>query len=338
MKNLYKLFILIIFIIIILSVNIFNYFKIQKDNEKYVEICSKNIEKYNDPVNPIKDLNNEFTGVINDPKSCYCRMYTRLLPRLLVYKVKNNNKELEFIRPAFNKYIVPTLILEKADAFISYGIANNIDFEYVISDLYKKNLYAYDCGVRKINRNNEYLFFESECVELDKYVLTKIGQVSSGKIHKFGDKLKELNLEDKKIYLKMNIAGAELEVLPDVLKYYKNLTGMSLVIKYDNSNEIIKVEKLLREIEKNFILVARNELPDKRYCDCNYKNKNLATTISLTYINKEYADKKYMPFKQSYNEKSNDKMIYKLGNYITNFDIDWILILAEKIKLLFGES
>lgn len=337
MKILYKILIFIILIIIVLLANIFIYFRTQDNNEKYVEYCSKKNEGHNDPINPNFDLNNEFIGIINEPNSCYCRMYTRLLPRLLVYKVKYNNKDLEFIRPSFNKYFVPTIVLEKADVFISYGIANNIDFEYLISESYKKDLYAFDCGIRSINKKNEYLFFESECIGTDDYILRNIGQISSGKIHKFGEKLKELKLENKKIYLKMNIAGAELRVMQDILKYHKNLIGINLVIKYNNSNEIIEVEKLLKEIENDFVLVSRYELPDKRYCNCKYKNKNLATTLSLMYINKEYVDKKYLPFKQSFNEISNNKNIYKLGNYITDFAVSPMLILSEKIKLLFGE-
>ncbi len=336
MKIFYKVVITIVFIIIILSVNIFNYFKIQENNEKHVEICKEKNENFIDSVGSAKDFNNELPGVINDPKSCYCRMYTRMLPRLLVYKVKNNNKKLEFIRPSRETAIVPTIMLEKADAFISYGIGDDIDFEYVISELYKKNLYLFNCGIRKIDKKNEYIFFESECIESDKYI-TQIGQVSSGRIHKFGNKLKELKLEDKKVYLKMNIAETELEVIPDVIKYHKNLTGITVDIMLNNSNNIIKYEKLLKDIEKNFVLVARNESPIKKYCDCNYKNNYISQIISLTYLNKEYADEKHMPFKQSYNEKSDYKQLYFPGFCLSKFDIDWKLILSEKIKLLFGE-
>ncbi len=149
--------------------------------------------------------------------------------------------------------------------------------------------------------------------------------------------VEKMKLDDKKVYLKIDIAGAELEVIPDIIKYHKNLTGINLVIKYDNSDEIIKVEKLLREVEKNFILVARNELPGKQYCNCNYKNNYLSGVVSLTYINKEYADEKNIPFKQNYNEKKEYKQLYKLGDYMTKFDVNWILILSEKIKLLFGK-
>ena len=334
MKFLNKIAILTVLIFLIILVNIFHYFNVQQKNEEYVDICNKEIENFRDIVN----VNNDIIGVTSHPEGCYCRMYTRLLPRLLVYKVKHNKKELEFIRPSHNEYVVPTLILEKADAFLSYGIADDIDFEYVISSLYKKNLYAYDCGVKSISKKNEYLTFESQCIGLDDYILKNMGHVSSGEIHSLGEKLKELKLENKKIYLKMDIAGAELEIIPDVIKYHKNLTGMNIVIKYDNSAELIKVESLLKDIEKNFVLVARNEMPGKKYCRCNYKNHYLSGVVSLAYINKEFVDKKTMPFKQSYTSNSDYKQLYKLGDYIPKFDIDWILILSEKIKLLFGKS
>ena len=339
MKNLYKIIFSIIFIsTIILSINIVHYFQIQKENEKYVEICKEKIENFGDPLKDTEDINDKFIGVINEPNSCFCRMYTRLLPRLLVYKVKHNKKELEFIRPTHNEYVVPTLILEKADAFISYGMGDDIDFEYVITELYKKNLYSYDCGIRSINLRNKYMFFESECIGLDDYVLREKGQISSEKIHSFGEKLKELKLEDKKIFLKMDIAGAELDVLPDIIKHHKNISGLSVVIRFYDSEKAIKVEKLLKAIEKNFVLVARNELLGKKYCSCNFKKDHIAPRISLTYINKEYVNEKHIPFKQSYHERNNYKQFHSPGFCLYEFKLDWKLTLSEKIKSLFGEN
>ena len=151
----------------------------------------------------------------------------------------------------------------------------------------------------------------------------------------FKKQLKELKLEDKKIYVKINEGISEVDVIPEIIEHYKHITGISFMIRLYNSNQIIELEKLLKQIEKNFILVSRTELSDKKYCDCDYKNKDLATVISLTYINKEYADKKNLPFKQSYNEKTNYKQLYNLGNYIPKFEINWELILSEKIRLLF---
>ena len=154
-----------------------------------------------------------------------------------------------------------------------------------------------------------------------------MGQVSSGKIHSFGEKLKELKLEDKKVFLKMDIAGADLDVMPDILNYHKNLTGFSLVIRLNNPRNIVHYNNLLKDIENNFVLVARNELASKRYCNCDYKNKDLATTISLTYINKEFVDEKYMPLKQNYNENSNYKQLYFPYNYMPKFVITIFIII-----------
>ena len=335
MRFFYKVFFPIIFIIIVVIVaNVFHYFNIQQLNENHVSICANKTESFSTPLDNTDHIENEFVGVINSPKSCYCRMYTLILPRLLVYKVKHNKKDLQFIRPAHNEYVVPTIALENADAFLCYGVGDDINFEYVVSNLYKKNTYAYDCGVRDINKKNEDLFFGSECIGLDDFILKEMGQVSSGKIHSFGEKLKELKLEDKKVFLKMDIAGADLDVMPDILNYHKNLTGFSLVIRLNNPRNIVQYNNLLKDIENNFVLVARNELASKRYCNCDYKNKDLATTISLTYINKEFVDEKYMPLKQNYNENSNYKQLYFPYNYMPKFEINWILILSEKIKSL----
>lgn len=336
MKIFCKIAIVIIFILIILSIYVSNYFIIQQDNEEHTRLCNEKNENFIDLVPQLNSSNNNLIGVINEPNSCYCRMYTHLLPRLLVYKVRHDNQDLKFIRPSRRTYIVPTLVLEKADAFISYGRINDIDFEYVISELYKKNLYLFDCGTKSISKKNQYIFFENECIETDGYV-TQMDKISTGKTHTFKEKLKELKLTNKKIYLKIDIADAALVVLPNILKHYRNITGITLDIVLSNSNNIIKYESLLKEIEKNFVLVARNEGPIKKHCDCKYKNNYMSPIISLTYINKEYVDKKYLPLKQSYNKQTDYKQLYFPGFCLFEFDISWQLILSEKIKSFFGE-
>lgn len=332
-------FVLIIFFYLTISIFYYNYK--QNEYEKAVDYCKKSNESYIDRV-PFSYSNeyDEFVGVISDPDSCYCKMYSRLLPRLLVHKIKIDNKKLDFTRITPNSYILPTEILDKADVFISYGILNDSYFEYIISDLYKKNTYAYDCGVRSIDRTNPNLFFKSECIGTDKYLLYEdFGQKSSGKIHTFGEKIKELGLENKKIFLKMDIAGAEIEVIPDILNYSKNLTGMLLVIRIDNTKKLIKMNELLKAIEKDFVLVVRNQLlfESKVECNCNYTKDSLSVAISLTYINKDLINKDYIPIRQDYSNRKNYKQIGANSSYIPKFNINWILVISEKIKIFFDK-
>ena len=330
----------LIFFFIFLIIKIAFYFYTQNENEKLVKYCNNKNENYKyEILYDFDSKSDEFIGVISNSKSCYCKMYSRLLPRLLINKVKSDNKNLEFMRISNDTYIIPTVVLDKADAFISYGIFDNPSFEDNLSNLYKKNTYAYDCGIRNIEQKNKYLFFGSECIGTDKYILTNIGQVSSKKIHTFGEKLKELNLENKKVFLKIDIAGAEIEVIPDILNYSKNLTGMALVIRLDDTKRLIRMNELLKMIEKDFVLVMRNHLlfETKTGCNCNYTNDNISISLSLTYINKNLVNKNYIPIKQDYSNKENYKQLNNNSIFIPEFYIDWVLVIAEKLRMLYSK-
>ena len=329
-------FLIILFIFIFCIIQILIYAYDQNKNSKSIEYCRNLAEKFDDG---IIDTENPgyYTGRITNPDSCYCKMYNLLLPRFLVYKVKSGNKDLKFIRYSKSIYIVPTVILEKADSIISYGIWGESSFESNVANLYRKNVYAYDCGVRNINKKNPRLFFKSECIGTDKYILTEHGQISSKKVHTFGEKLKELKLENKKIFLKVDIAGAEIEVIPDIVKYADNLTGIALVVRLDDTKIIVKMNELLKMIEKDFVLVARNQLIDecKYGCKCRYISNEISPSVCLTYINKNLVDKKYLPIKQDYHDTKNYIQCFVISPLIPDFNIDWRVVIYEKIKRLF---
>lgn len=350
MKNRVTKIILILLLIIpfVVFVQLVYYFYIQHSNEKAISVCSQTNERCDLNVNIHTDnQQSEFyknsESVFENADSCYCKMYDLLLPRLLVYKVTTDNKPLKFLRVSWDSYIVPITAMEKADAIITYGILNDILFEDNISRIYQKKLYTYDCGVQSIEHltdNNPYITFGSECIGTDNFILKEFGQISSNRVHSFGQKLKELNLENKKVYLKMDIAGAEIEVLPDIVNYSDNLTGMSIVIRAFDTERLIKFNQILKMIEKDFVLVARNGIRAESYSGskCRYVTDEISSVISLTYINKNLVDKKYLPLRQDYHQAEN--YITKNGNYtvMPSFKISGIVPLAERIKGFFNTN
>ncbi|MCR5260974.1 MAG: hypothetical protein K6C94_03975 [Candidatus Gastranaerophilales bacterium] len=331
------LFLLIFSGIITVKTGLYLYNQVQ--NEKSVDYCSKHLEKFVIASNKEKsDVSLKNTNsVVCDKDSCFCKMYDLLLPYLLVYKVKNNGKPLKLIRISWDSYVSPVIALQKADAILSYGIAWDIHYEDKISRFFKKNTYAFDCGISTIDNlltePNPYLFFKSECIGTDKFIVTERGQKSSQKIHTFSQKLKELNLENKKIYLKMDIAGAEIEVLPEILKYADNLTGMSVVIRLESTDRLIKFRDILKQFDKDFILIARNGIRDESVdnCKCAYVKNEFSNAISLTYINKKFADEKHLPLKQTNSEPKEYLQINDIFHAFPEYSIDWEVAAAEKL-------
>jgi len=328
-----------VFFILIFVFKLMLYWYVQHQNGLAFETCKNDKTEITYNTAPKKDgvLYNNTDSVFNNSDSCFCKMYNLLLPELLVYKVKSDNKDLEFVRFSWDSYIIPTIVMEKADFFISYGTAYNILFEDNLSAFYNKRLFAYDCGVDSLDdllENNKNIIFGSECIGTDKFILTNLGQVSSQKIHTLGQKLKELKAEDKKIFMKMDIAGAEIEVIPDIVKYADNLTGISLVIRLDSTDRVAQFKDLIKLFDKDFILVARNGIRGESYqgCKCRYMKGEISNSIALSYINKNLVDKKYLPIRQDYHKNDSFKTIYGLFPSLPPYTIDWEVVVTEKLK------
>lgn len=278
---------------------------------------------------------NVYDGFIN-PASCYARMYRKLIPHFLLYDAKVNGVSLKFVKLGKSKYgtyIIPAYAIQKADAVIGYGIEDDISFEEQTSDIYNKSSYGYDCGVKSIPIKNKKCHFKSECIGTDKYILTWENQTSSKHLHPFGKNITKLGLNGKKYFIKMDIAGAEYDVMDDVLKNSNDITGIALVIHMPTVDKILLADKMLEKIEKNFILVERFSHPNPFL---KLKNANLSypetrgtffENITLSYINKNLVDKYNISWNQN-NLKRIPKNEYKQTIYS---DIEWPVIIKKKL-------
>lgn len=263
---------------------------------KKLMYTEKNID--NNQIFDVFDIYPIFQNPVN--KKNYLKRYNELFPYFLINEAKVNSKPLDFIRLGLKGddgciYIVPKYALEKADAVIGYGIKDVITFEEQYSDIYNKNSYGYDCGIKSIPIKNKKCHFKSECIGTDKNILTSENQISSKHIHSFGENILKLGLNDKKYFVKMDIAGAEINVMDDILKNKDNITGFALAIHLYNTKQISPTIKMLKEIEKNFILVQRNTQPmnvirGKIKFECPSGKGYYSTVMVLSYINKNLID------------------------------------------------
>jgi len=229
--------------------------------------------------------------------SCYCKMYNLLLKRFLIYRVFHNHKPLKLIRESLYTYIVPEIAIQESDAIISYGGTWNLTFENNLSKLYNKQCYIF---------------------EDDKYK----------------DKIKLLASENKKFFIKMDKNVKNQSAILEILKYKNYINGITIQINISNSKQIIDAIKTLNLLEKDFVLVSRNFATYHTYMTskCKYCGYKISKDYILTYINKKYADKKYISLNQDiskpkdYQTKYCDKV-----EYIQPFDIDWRIIITRYI-------
>lgn len=293
---------------------------------------------------------------IKEPKGCYNRMYSLLLPELLIYNVKfKDNRKVEFYAiDSDSSYLVPHFVTKDSDALIGYGVGQTCHFEDNFAKFFQKRTYAFDCAHNSVPCINAQ--FEPECIATDKYMLKdpndywvrKRGeQISSGKIHYFKDKLKQLKLSDKKVYLKMDIAGAEDEALPEILENSDNIVAISVIMHIDNAKNLVDKIETLKLLNEKFFLVTRRDIaiPEvdetikkrhRKFIPLKYMKGIVDTRLSLTYINKNLVDKYYIPLNQDSNESH-----IELDPYIDNViyypesGISWVVVVADKFKKWF---
>lgn len=156
----------------------------------------------------------------------YKTKYDRLTSLLLVYDVYDQSGKLNISRHGRNGdggYFVAEKSFQKANLLIGYSIADDISFEEQFSKIYKKPSYGFDCGVKDIKVNSPLVKFYSECIGSDNYIYKN--QISNGNISSFDNHIKRLDAAKKKIFVKMDIEGAEYDVFDDILKYKDNITG-----------------------------------------------------------------------------------------------------------------
>lgn len=330
--------VLIIFLIILLifSINIFVYLIYQQNNFKKISSCADFPSK----------------------SGCYISMFDLLIPKMLVYSVKTDGDNSNIILEKSFSRIFPKFLLDKTDVFLGWGISRNIELEQNYSLYYDKPSYGFDCGVQSININSEKCKFQSECIGGDKYIKTNLGQVSSKKIHNFEDKIKELNLEDKKIFVKLSFfIDGEYEVLEDILKHSNQITGISLAFQINNSKNIQTALKMLEMLNKDFVLVSRNAStlhendPDKFGTFINsstYKGYLGHNLFFLVFANKNLLNDYSISLNQNdsliYNPKNTIKVLYekkKLKTFqpkdfkelnISKGQIKYRVVFVEKLK------
>lgn len=287
---------------------------------------------------------------VRDNKECQSRMFELILPNLLLYSAHIKGKELELIRLDPSR-IDTKVAIEKADMLFGYGIYNSASYEEMFSTLYDKYSYAFDCGVNSFKTNSEKCIFKSECIATDKYLIfdhlnTKKMQISSGQVHTLSQKIKELNAEDKKIFVKMDIGDSTFEVIPELIENSENITGLNILIEINSAKKIIKYIPLLKALNKKFILINTNTPiaeTNALYDTINtkyYKGALNGGCIYLSYVNKNLVDNYGIRLCQNSDKIYRNKKIGRMhNNKIIPFrDISIWVVLREKLKFILGEK
>lgn len=217
----------------------------------------------------------------------------QLISLLKIYSAQDDNGSIELKRLGKDYdggYIVPVLALNAADVLMGYGIANDISFEEQFSLQYNKPSYGFDCGTDKINSKSELFHLVKECIATDNFLNNK--EKSSHNITTFTQQLQNLSLMNKKLFIKMDIEGAEYNAFKDIYQYHDNITGIVLEVHFNHRNpdSLEEVISLIYRLNKNFVLVHVHANSCVKAKEATFITSNafgrIPAVIELSYVNK----------------------------------------------------
>lgn len=300
------------------AVAFIGYFHRQNENKAMIEYCSQ-----------------------NDTEECYIRMFELLLPKMLIHNAWIDGVEIDLVKLDHTSRVDSANALHKAENLIGYGVFQEVMYEVEYSRLFNRYSYAFDCGITDFDTGDNLCKFSSECIASDNFLIAN--QLSSGKVHTLEQKLKELDLWDKKVFVKMDVAEADTIALPEIIKNSDKITGFNIGLHVRTPKALIEKMSLLDEINEKFVLVARNTLfLSNSKCGRIIYSKYYKGMINdgvfyLSFVNKDMLDKYEISNIQDtdkyYKKKKVSRLFYT--EQIPLSDVSYVVTLTEKIKAFF---
>lgn len=223
-----------------------------------------------------------------------------LVRMLKVHKIYDENGEMQLIRggsPNDGGYVIAKKALDTADVCLGYGISDDISFEEKFSDTYNKPSFGFDCSIQGIGIKNKLCTFIPQCIGSDAFIYKN--QESSAQVATFSQQLSALKLEGKKIFLKMDIEGAEYDAFEDIYKHADLITGIAMELHFKRPEETLKAIRLLAELQKNFLLInVHGNNRAKKFFTTKFSKGDVPKVLELSFINKKLVIKHHIAKEQ----------------------------------------
>lgn len=181
-------------------------------------------------------------------------------------------------------YVVPEKAITAADVIMGYGISDDSSFEEMASEIYGKRSYGFDGSVA-LDKIAHPLFHFAPIYIIEDEKMRDLGGVPT-KYSSFDEHLKIFHLQDKKIFVKMDIEYNEYLNMPDVLRHSSQVTGITFELHFLADEYIPKALNLLRQFQKDYLLVhVHGHNLFKRFQAPNAKGA-IPQLLELSYIHK----------------------------------------------------
>lgn len=218
-------------------------------------------------------------SLTNDEKKLH-----RLSQELMIYEIPGLNLQ-RLGRDGDGGYIIPEEALKTSDILLGYGIGVDNSFEEAFSLKYGKRSFGFDCGSKDISSKSNLFTLIPHCIGTDDKLFSN--QKSSGKISSFSEQISFLHLEDKNLFIKMDIEGTEYNVFDDILRHSGQINGIVMELHIQKEQQLDDAIDLLDKINKDFLLLhIHGNNCSKAYISGANIQGEMPSILELTFINK----------------------------------------------------
>ena len=235
----------------------------------------------------IKKLSHQYSKLLQEQLGAPI-LHDQIALKLKTYAAEDRNGPIKLIRLGKNNdggYLAPITALEASEFLVGYGIADDASFEENFSRKFNKPSYGFDCGVNYRSKTIGFTFIK-ECIASDKTLYSK--NRSNKKLSTFEKQLIALGLQNRPIFIKMDIEGSEYSAFESIYGHFNQITGIVLEIHLFDLGMKERSIELLEKLNANFVLlnVHGNNFGLASGFYSKYAEGKLPSAIELTYINK----------------------------------------------------
>ena len=180
---------------------------------------------------------------------------------LKIYDVYDDNGLMNLVRvgqPKEGGFFFPEKVLEASDAVIGYEVANKYSFERVYENITHKPSFIFacdECRIIDVKTNQTVENFTPECNGTFDFILPRGAAAGDEIITSFDQQIEGLSLQNKKLIIKSDTEGAEMNDLGDMLEHSDSIVALAIALHFNEDDQLLKALPLIKEMNKNFILV-----------------------------------------------------------------------------------
>lgn len=210
-------------------------------------------------------------------------------------------------------YVVHFPSLRDVDCLMNYGVGYDVAFEKEFNKITNKPVYAFDPTMKKLRffieriKNGEYKNTLKQFIRLLRWIAAETGlkkhnihfieegiSVNDTKLFKsFVYHLSKYNLNDKKIFLKIDVEGAEFEVLGEKIFYdfLNNVVQIAIEFHWAGNN-LEKICEIFNRLSATHSLIHIHG--NNNGGTFAYHGKQIPEFFEATFLHNSYLPDKYL--------------------------------------------